>query len=157
MARAAPGYGPSLGRKDLNVLSREEIMEAAGDSRREEFSRRHPTGCRHFSPNHLLFREAMKGAAGEGYSIFDFGRTAPGNSSLMTFKGRRGTGVSEMPHYYYPPLISSRITQREMPPACRLIKRTCRNAPGPVLMRLGEFIYGHPGYRHGAERIENGP
>jgi len=34
-------------------------MEAAGDSRREEFSRTHPTGCRHFSPNHLLFREAI--------------------------------------------------------------------------------------------------
>jgi hypothetical protein len=103
------------------------------------------TDYQHFSPNHLLFWEAMKEARTEGYSFFDFGRTAPGNSSLMTFKSRWGTEVSETPHYYYPPEISTRVTQREKSPAYRLINRICRNAPDPILMRLGEFIYGHLG------------
>ncbi len=61
------------------------------------------TDYQHSSPNHLLFWEART----EGYSIFDFGRTAPGNSSLMNFKSRWGTEVSETPHYYFPPEISS--------------------------------------------------
>lgn len=101
--------------------------------------------CQQFSPNHLLFWEAMKEAGDQGYSIFDFGRTAPGNSSLMAFKNRWGTEVAETPHYYYPPEISSRITQRERSPAYRLVHRICRSAPDPILMRLGEFIYGHLG------------
>ncbi len=98
-----------------------------------------------FSPSHLLFWEAMKEAAAEGYSIFDFGRTAPGNSSLMAFKSRWGTEVAETPHYYFPPWISARVTQREKSPAYRLIKKICRHAPDPLLMRLGDFIYGHLG------------
>ncbi len=103
------------------------------------------TSSQQFSPNHLLFWEAIKEACDEGFTIFDFGRTAPGNTSLMLFKNRWGTEISEMPHYYYPPEISSRVTQREKSPAYRLINRICRNAPDPILMRLGEFIYGHLG------------
>lgn len=103
------------------------------------------TNSQQFSPNHLLFWEAMKEARDEGFTVFDFGRTAPGNTTLMAFKNRWGTEVSEMPNYYFPPRISSRVTQREKSPAYRLISRICRNAPDPILMRLGEFIYGHLG------------
>jgi CelD/BcsL family acetyltransferase involved in cellulose biosynthesis len=103
------------------------------------------TSSQQLSPNHLLFWEAMKEARAAGYAVFDFGRTAPGNSSLMAFKKRWGTEVAETPHYYFPSEISSRVTQRENSPAYKLINRICRSAPDPILMRLGEFIYGHLG------------
>lgn len=103
------------------------------------------TRSQQLSPNHLLFWEAMKEARAGGYSVFDFGRTAPGNGSLMAFKSRWGTQVAETPHYFFPPEISSRVTQREKSYAYRIVNRICRSAPDPILMRLGEFIYGHLG------------
>lgn len=103
------------------------------------------TESQKYSPNHLLFWEAIRNACAQGYSVFDFGRTSADNELLINFKSRWGTRTAELPNCYYPPGLSASVTNRERSPAYRIIRAICRRCPDPILRRLGDFIYGHLG------------
>ena len=97
------------------------------------------------SPNHLLFWEAIKSAYGEGYKIFDFGRTSPNNDSLMDFKRHWGTKIIDLPKYFYPKSTSKKNAQRENSVGYNLIKKICKNAPDSFVPLIGHFCYRHLG------------
>ena len=61
----------------------------------------HDERYRDLSPVHFLFWEAMKMSRAGGYRIFDLGRTAASNKSLMDFKRRWGTQVVDLPEFHF--------------------------------------------------------
>lgn len=95
------------------------------------------------SPNHFLFWEAIKLAYDEGYKIFDFGRTAPSNETLMDFKSRWGTEMMELPHYYYPKKVCQEFDRKEGSISYRFIKKICENTPANALQYFGRLCYRH--------------
>jgi hypothetical protein len=97
------------------------------------------------SPNHFLFWEAIKFAYDEGYKIFDFGRTAPSNETLMDFKARWGTEVTELPQYYYPKQVCQEFDRKGESISYRFLKEICENAPASALQYFGHFCYRHLG------------
>ncbi len=98
-----------------------------------------------FSPNHLLFWEAINWAYSNGYLIFDFGRTSPLNNSLMDFKQRWGTEVATLPIYYYPENAAVDPEKAEKSWKYRLVSTACRKAPRPFQELIGNFCYAHLG------------
>jgi CelD/BcsL family acetyltransferase involved in cellulose biosynthesis len=97
------------------------------------------------SPIHQLFWEAIKSASAENYRVFDFGRTSPSNEKLMEFKGRWGTKVADMPLYCFPPPMPGNENNMEDTAGYKLIRKTCKSAPGFALRRIGNFCYRHLG------------
>lgn len=81
-------------------------------------------GYRHLCPEHLLVWESIKQAQGDGYAIFDFGRTSVLNKGLMTFKQRWGTEVADLPHFYYPRERFQHLRSNESSLQYRLIRKT---------------------------------
>lgn len=96
------------------------------------------------SPSHLLYWEAIRSAWRDGYKVFDFGRTSPLNQSLMTFKGRWGTAVDELP-VFYSLRRQSGSESNENGLKYKLFKSFCGIAPDPVFSLLGRFCYRHLG------------
>jgi hypothetical protein len=94
------------------------------------------------SPNHFLFWEAIKSASVEGYKVFDFGRTAPSNITLMNFKSRWGTKVSDIRHFEYPGSKSMGIN-KEQTKRYKIMRDICRIAPDCVFQLMGNFCYRH--------------
>ena len=99
----------------------------------------------HMSPNHLLFWEAIQLAYHEGYKIFDFGRTSPNNETLMDFKRRWGTTIVDLPQFYYPKQVCYNKNGQEQSIKHKLIQTILKNAPQPILNRIGKVLYGHMG------------
>ena len=94
------------------------------------------------SPNHYLFWEAIKLSYNEGYKIFDFGRTAPTNSSLMDFKKRWNTKIIDLPQYYYPEnMVQDSGGRKSM--WYQFISKMCDKAPDPIFKLIGNFSYRH--------------
>ena len=98
-----------------------------------------------FSPNHLLFWEAIKSAYSEGYKIFDFGRTSPNNKTLMEFKNHWGTQVVDLPIFYYPKETVDRLGIREELRSYKMINKVCHWAPESAMGFIGSFCYKHLG------------
>ena len=100
---------------------------------------------KHFSPNHLLFWEAIQLAHAEGDSIFDFGRTSQFNKGLMDFKNRWGTTAAPMYDTIYPRHGGS-ATETEAEDESRLkhfLSKTCRLAPDVLQEPIGKIVYRH--------------
>lgn len=98
------------------------------------------------SPVHALFWSAIQWAHGEGYRIFDLGRTSPANSSLLEFKGHWGASAKELPQFFYPPSLASGVSGFETSWKYRLAKAmTSPKVPRPVYDRMGSLIYRHLG------------
>ncbi|MEN6321049.1 MAG: GNAT family N-acetyltransferase [Syntrophaceae bacterium] len=97
------------------------------------------------SPNHLLFWEAIKSAYNDGFKIFDFGRTSPHNESLMSFKNRWGTQVTNLPQFFYPHDVLKKVTERETSKGYKLIQKLCKNSPESLYQLIGRFCYRHLG------------
>jgi len=100
---------------------------------------------RHLCPNHFLFWEAIQSAYCKGFKVFDFGRTSQYNRGLMDFKGRWGTTVVDLPFIYHPAETCGKLGTLENSVKFRIVRKTCKIAPQPVLNMLGEFIYNHMG------------
>jgi hypothetical protein len=96
------------------------------------------------SPNIFLFWEAIRQAVSEGYKIFDFGRTSPTNQSLITFKSRWNTNMSDITFYYYPveksPELATTYSYQY-----NMIKLICKYTPDFVQPYIGSFCYRHTG------------
>jgi len=97
------------------------------------------------SPNHFLFWEAIQIAHGEGYKIFDFGRTSPTNKGLMDFKRRWGTKVIDLPMFYYPKRLAEHTAQDEESKKFKMVCKICRDAPNFAQGIIGNFCYRHLG------------
>lgn len=95
------------------------------------------------SPNHFLFWEAIKEACAEGYKVFDFGRTARNNTSLMDFKGRWGTQVIDLPIFYLPEARSTLSAVEHEPCYYKLVKSAIQHLPVPLLEKCGALLYRH--------------
>jgi CelD/BcsL family acetyltransferase involved in cellulose biosynthesis len=96
-------------------------------------------------PNHFLYWHAIQAAAAEGFSVFDFGRTAENNFSLMKFKERWGAASTPLPQFFYPPREVNFVAQYRGSIKQKLLTTACRHAPGFVQKAIGEFCYRHLG------------
>lgn len=97
------------------------------------------------SPNHFLFWEEIKAAYSEGYKIFDFGRTSPGNIPLMDFKRHWGTHTVDLPQFFYPMQSCGKVAAKESSLAYKLIQGAVKNSPDFALSAIGKFCYRHLG------------
>jgi hypothetical protein len=100
---------------------------------------------RDLSPNHFLYWEAIKKAWSEGYRVFSFGRTSPNNKTLMTFKSRWGTRVSDIPEYLYPMDAGKRAIQDYSSWKYRAAGAMTDVLPESLFRLLGEVCYRHMG------------
>jgi CelD/BcsL family acetyltransferase involved in cellulose biosynthesis len=100
---------------------------------------------RDLSPNHFLYWEAIKKAWLEGYRVFSFGRTSPHNKTLLTFKSRWGTKVSDLPEYFYPHDVGERMTQDDSSWKYRAVGAMTDVLPESLFRLLGEACYRHMG------------
>jgi lipid II:glycine glycyltransferase (peptidoglycan interpeptide bridge formation enzyme) len=98
---------------------------------------------RGLSPNHLLFWEAIKSSYGEGFEVFDFGRTSADNAGLMDFKKRWGTKIIDLPYYYYPKNLPLKEGEVKQSRNYKIMNNICRNSPDFALKLIGNFIYHH--------------
>jgi lipid II:glycine glycyltransferase (peptidoglycan interpeptide bridge formation enzyme) len=95
---------------------------------------------RQMNTDHFLYWNAIRIACMEGYSIYDFGRTATNNSSLADFKRRWGTTEFTLPQYH-----NHKNYQMKAPPAFKLAKNLIKSAPAPLFQALSRFCYHHLG------------
>ena len=97
---------------------------------------------RDFSPNHFLFWEAIKQACIDGFEVFDFGRTDVSNKSLMEFKSRWGTEVTDIVHLYYVPL--NEMNHGGLEETGRgILGMICKAVPRKVLPEIGNILFQH--------------
>ena len=89
--------------------------------------------------------EAIKLAHSEGYKLFDFGRTGINNEGLMSFKGRWGTKVIDLPQFYYPKKLCSSLNYPEASISYKLIRKISKNVPDSIFKFMGNFLYRHLG------------
>ena len=92
-----------------------------------------------------LYWEAIKTAHSEGYKIFDFGRTDPLNKSLMDFKSRWGTYVTDLPVFIYPQSAAKRNTASRMKPLALRLQKILFGMPQPFYGWISGFCYRHMG------------
>lgn len=97
------------------------------------------------SPDHFLFWQAIQMAHHEGFKIFDFGRTAVSNESLIVFKSRWGTEVTDLPHFYYPQSAVNRKSNTESSLGYKFLKKLCCHSPESLFPHIGNFCYRHLG------------
>jgi hypothetical protein len=95
--------------------------------------------------NYFGVWEAIKLAHSEGYKIFDFGRTGINNEGLMSFKGRWGTRVIDLPQFYYPKKLCSSLNYPEASISYKLIRKISNNVPDSIFQFMGNFLYRHLG------------
>jgi len=97
------------------------------------------------SPNHLLFWEGMKKYRDAGYRIFDFGRTAKDNQTLMDFKRHWGAKISDLPVFFYPKDRASALTDPKKSKKILLVSKICQKINGKPYQWFGNFCYRHLG------------
>ncbi|MGQ9778047.1 MAG: GNAT family N-acetyltransferase [Thermodesulfobacteriota bacterium] len=99
----------------------------------------------HKGTQFFLFWEAIKMARNRGFKIFDFGRTSVENQGLMTFKGRWGTKLSDLPFFYYPTFAVNELRPREKTIPYKMVRFICKVTPVRFYPLLGELVYKHLG------------
>jgi len=99
----------------------------------------------HLTPNHFLIWEALKTACGEGYQLFDFGRTSPSDKGLMKFKERWGTELISLSEYYYPGEAGIKPSEKQDSSRYKFVRRLCNVAPDPMYQIISGFCYRHLG------------
>jgi peptidoglycan/xylan/chitin deacetylase (PgdA/CDA1 family) len=95
--------------------------------------------------NYFGVWEAIKLAHSEGYKIFDFGRTGINNEGLMSFKGRWGTKVMDLPQFYYPKRLCSSLSPPEESQTYNFIRQISKKTPDSMFRLMGSFLYRHLG------------
>ncbi len=103
------------------------------------------TNFHSLNTNYFGVWEAIKLAHSEGYKIFDFGRTGINNGGLMSFKGRWGARVVDLPQFYYPMKLCSSLNYPEVSVSYKLIRKISKNVPDSVFQFMGNFFYRHLG------------
>lgn len=91
-------------------------------------------------PNHLLLWHAIKEACEKKFKFMDFGRTAPDNAGLVSFKRHWGTMAVELPYYYYPG-IKKTGGSLEKGYLYKAVSSLLKKMPVSVLERFGRIGY----------------
>ncbi len=94
-------------------------------------------------PNHLLLWTALTDAIAEGVQIFDLGRAAPEQESLVTFKRRWGGQPKPLAYDYWPAARGVHLAPRNRGPL-RMAARVWSALPLGVT-RLGSSLYRYLG------------
>lgn len=90
------------------------------------------------SPNMLLYWEALKGAAADGYTTFDFGRSSP-DSGTFRFKKQWGAVAEELQWHY-------RLYKGELPDVSpssakfQFLVSCWKHLPLPVANMVGPYL-----------------
>lgn len=94
----------------------------------------------HLHPSHFLLWHAIKQAHEQGFTVFDFGRTAISNTGLMQFKARWGSYQRNLNYYCLPETRdSSSIRDKKM--AAKIMDKFVSNSPEYICQLLGSFLY----------------
>jgi len=101
--------------------------------------------CGGLSPGHFLFWNAILEARGEGFDVFDFGRTSSVNQSLMDFKNRWGTTVVNLSQHYYPKILGQDSRRTEDHIKYKIFSQLCGITPRAAQEWLGRLAYRHLG------------
>ena len=97
-----------------------------------------------YMPNNLLYWKAIEWGCTNGYRYFDFGRTEPGNESLLKFKSKWGTENHKIPYYYYP-MKPDLISMSRSSLKLNLITEFWKRMPVPLLKIFGPYLLKHVG------------
>jgi FemAB-related protein (PEP-CTERM system-associated) len=119
------------------------VLFAAGDTVHYAYGASEEQSL-HLAPNNLLMWESIAWAIGNGYKVFDMGRTARDNPGLMEFKRKWGATADPLPYYYWPHvagLASTSETSRKY----QLLTACWKRLPLPVASTLGGALYKHLG------------
>jgi lipid II:glycine glycyltransferase (peptidoglycan interpeptide bridge formation enzyme) len=95
-------------------------------------------------PNHLIIWEAIRYAHNHNYKRLDFGRCAPEDEGLKTYKSRWGAREINLPYYYYPK-IKGVTTISEGSIRYRTMQKLSYILPKFVFQAAGSFLYKHLG------------
>jgi len=97
-----------------------------------------------YHPNHLLLWHAIQYSCQNGFRYFDFGRTSPDNSGLMSFKRHWGTEELDLPYYYWP-TVKGVVSTEQKSLKYRIITSVLRRMPTSFSRATGELLYKHLG------------
>lgn len=94
-----------------------------------------------YQANNLLVWEAIKDSA-KNYSFFDFGRTSPENSGLISFKKHWGTKEQKLYYYFYPRDAKSLSMERSSR-KFKLVTKIWQNLPESLTILLSNILFKH--------------
>jgi lipid II:glycine glycyltransferase (peptidoglycan interpeptide bridge formation enzyme) len=100
---------------------------------------------RHMNIDYFLYWNAIAMACREGYRVYDFGRTAFDNSSLLEFKRKWGTEELDLPQYCYSKDAHNESMNPESSSFYRLTSHVCKHAPDFAYSLIGDICYRHLG------------
>jgi hypothetical protein len=63
----------------------------------------------------------------------------------MSFKGRWGTEEIDLPQFYYPKKLCSRLNDREISIPYKSIRKISKFVPDSMFEAMGNFLYRHLG------------
>jgi len=95
-------------------------------------------------PNHLIIWQAIEWAAKNNFKYFDFGRTAPDNIGLISFKRHWGTQEFDLPYYYWPE-IKGITSTKESSLRYRVVSSLIKKMPIALCRIMGDLFYRHLG------------
>jgi hypothetical protein len=99
-------------------------------------------GAHAYSPSPFLLWYAIKDAAEQGYSIFDFGRTSEEETGLVRFKDHWGASRQVL-RYYEMTNASAIGVMRKSGMTRMLMKYSMKYLPDAVCHMAGRFLYRH--------------
>jgi hypothetical protein len=117
----------------LVFLHKDQLMPYYGGALREYF---------HLAPNDFMYWELMRYGAGQGYKVFDFGRSKQGTGSF-NFKRHWGFQPRPLPYCYYPIKGQSVPDTSSLNPKLQWAIRVWRNLPLNLTIALGPRIVRH--------------
>ncbi len=96
-------------------------------------------------PVAFIYWQAIKRAIEDGFSVFDFGRTDPANTSLMDFKGHWGASVTDLTTYRFSdrPIRNLQLSREKA--YVRHLGPVIRNIPDGIYHRISDFFYRYIG------------
>jgi CelD/BcsL family acetyltransferase involved in cellulose biosynthesis len=95
-------------------------------------------------PNHLVTWEAVRYACANNYQYLDFGRCAPEEEGLRTFKRRWGAREVDLPYYFYPE-VKGFTAVSENCGRYRAMRLFSHTMPEFVFKTAGSLLYKHLG------------
>jgi hypothetical protein len=95
--------------------------------------------------DYFLHWKAIAMACRDGFKIYDFGRTAFNNSSLMEFKRKWGTDELDLPQYRYSKDAHEESINLESSLFYRWTFNVCKYAPDFAYSLIGKLCYRHLG------------
>jgi FemAB-related protein (PEP-CTERM system-associated) len=117
----------------LVFLYRDQVLPYYGGALKEEFQ---------FAPSDFMYWELMRYASGNGFKIFDFGRSKQGTGSY-NFKRHWGFEPKALPYWYYTPNHHPLPDTSPLNPRLQWAIRIWRGLPLKITNSIGPYIVRH--------------